>query len=570
MWVTLWLKLYKNITYALPAGNSIWRYSLTGCILTKLKRLYVVKTAFYFCGILLLMLMQSCFGNQPATAASKVMVRPLGNFNWQSAVAYEIFVQSFYDSNNDGTGDIPGMTSQLDYIKNLGANAIWLMPIMPSPSYHKYDVTDYRSIHPDYGTLNDFKVFLDEAHARGIAVIIDLVVNHTSCEHPWFQTAVSNPDSPYRNYYTWADYGTIAGNIEKKKTAPDSDNRIQWHAHENDEEYYYGYFWGGMPDLNFDNPDVRREVIEIGRFWLTEVGVDGFRLDAARHIFPDHRAEDNHQWWVEFRLAMEEVKPDVFLLGEVWDEAEVVAPYLKGLHSLFNFNLGRSLIDGLRAGTGNELASTHKHIRDYYTRIRPDFIDAIFLTNHDQQRVRSELTGPQAKVAASLLLTLPGTPFIYYGEEIGMKGNKPDEYIREPFLWEPASTDTGRTHWIKPKYNTDERTTPLSSQKRRKNSIYSHYRHLIQLRRKHAPLNNGLLEPVTTSNRSISAYWRKYGEQSFLIVHNVSDEKEEIFLDNVVLDEKEILFQSGKVNVKTSRVQMGPHSSVILEAVMGL
>lgn len=514
--------------------------------------------------------MQPSFGNPPATAASEGMVRPLRNFNWQTAVGYEIFVQSFCDSNNDGIGDFAGLTSQLDYVNELGVNALWLMPVMPSPSYHKYDTTDYRSVHPDYGTLHDFRVLLDEAHARGIAVMIDLVVNHTSCEHPWFQAAINDPASVYRDYYVWADYDTVATEIEKRATAADSDNQVQWHAHGNDEEYYYGYFSGGMPHLNYDNPNVRREVIEIGRFWLSEVGVDGFRLDAAKHLFPAHRAEDNHQWWVTFRLAMEEVKPNVFLVGEVWDKPEVVAPYLAGLHSLFNFDLGRRLINGLKAGTGNEIASTHKQIQDYYTRTRPDFIDAIFLTNHDQKRVRSELTGPQAKVAASLLLTLPGTPFIYYGEEIGMKGNKPDEYIREPFLWKPFAADTGRTRWMQPKYNTDKKTTPLSGQRKRKNAMYSHYRYLIQLRKKHAPLNNGLLEPVTTSNRSISAYWRKHGEQSFLIVHNVSDEQEEVFLDNVVLDEKEILFQSGKVNVKTSRVQMGPHSSVILEAVVDL
>ena len=176
--------------------------------------------------------------------------------NWPNGVTYEIFVQSFADSDGDGIGDINGMTGKLDYLLDLGIGAVWLMPISPSPSYHKYDVTDYKGIHPDYGTMDDFKKFVEEAHEKNIKVIIDLVVNHTASGHPWFIEASSSPENPYRDYYVWADKDSIADQLAKKEISQDSDNITQWHAVNGDttKEHYYGFFWGGMPDLNFDNP----------------------------------------------------------------------------------------------------------------------------------------------------------------------------------------------------------------------------------------------------------------------------------------------------------------------------
>ena len=170
-----------------------------------------------------------------------------GHDPWPLGVMYEIFVQSFADSDNDGIGDIRGMTAKLDYLRDLGIQGVWLMPISPSPSYHKYDVTDYYGIHPDYGTVEDFKLFVEEAHKRNIRVVIDLVVNHSSSKHPWFQSAVSDPESSYRDYYVWADPDSIKEQIAKKTVTLDSDNITQWHPSSGNEDYYYGFFWGGMP-----------------------------------------------------------------------------------------------------------------------------------------------------------------------------------------------------------------------------------------------------------------------------------------------------------------------------------
>lgn len=216
--------------------------------------------------------------------------------SWPFGVKYEVFVLSFADGNGDGKGDFKGLTAKLDYLQDLGVNGVWLMPIMNSPSYHKYDVTDYKSIHPDYGTVDDFKNFVTEAHARNIKVIVDLILNHSGSDHPWFQSAMKDKTSPYRKYYVWAKKDSIRAQISKKATSFDSDNITQWHAVNGDtlSEHYYGFFYGGMPDLNFDNPKVKEEFIDIGKFWLNEMKVDGFRLDAAKHIFPTDRAADNH------------------------------------------------------------------------------------------------------------------------------------------------------------------------------------------------------------------------------------------------------------------------------------
>ena len=283
---------------------------------------------------------------------------------WPRGVTYEIFVQSFCDSDNDGIGDIKGMTSKLDYLADLGIEGIWLMPMSPSPSYHKYDVTDYYGIHPDYGTMEDFKTFVNEAHKRNIKVVTDLVLNHSGSDHPWFKEASKSERSPYRDYYVWAHKDDPQTKGEGKTTGDDSHNVHQWHEVKGSDYKYYGYFWGGMPDLNFDNPKVREEVYNIGRYWLQEVGVDGFRLDAARHIFPDDRPEDNHQFWQEFKAEMQKVKPDVYLVGEVWAEAETVAPYFKGLPALFNFEMSWKMLAALKQGTGASLAIHHNRIRN--------------------------------------------------------------------------------------------------------------------------------------------------------------------------------------------------------------
>ncbi len=447
---------------------------------------------------------------------------------WPLGVKYEVFVLSFADGDGDGKGDFKGLTSKLDYLQDLGVNGIWLMPIMNSPTYHKYDVTDYKSINPEYGTIDDFKKFVEEAHSRNIKVVIDLILNHTGSDHPWFQSAIKGKDSPYRDYYVWANKDSIRDQIAKKNTSFDSDNIKQWHTVKGDTllENYYGFFWSGMPDLNFDNPKVRDEFKDIGKFWLKDLNVDGFRLDAAKHIYPDDRAEDNHAFWIEFRKEMEKIKPDVYLVGEVWSSAKVVAPYLKGIPSLFNFDMGYAITNVVNAGKDTiGLISKYKEISDFYTTVTSDYLDATFLRNHDQNRILSDVGDDPAKarVAAGILLTLPGTPYIYYGEEIGMLGTKPDEFIREPFLWDMGDADNTQTKWEKPKFSNDETVTPLHEQKVTANSMYRFYRDLIHFRNGSRALTKGDIENSTLSIDEVVSFIRHYRNEKLLVLNNVSD-----------------------------------------------
>ncbi len=475
----------------------------------------------------------------PMKETDKLPDKPLSV--WPLGITYEIFVQSFYDSNGDRIGDFNGLTQKLDYLADLGVEAVWLMPIMPSPSYHKYDVTNYIEVHEDYGTLQEFKNFVEKAHERDIKVIIDLVINHTGIGHPWFVKA-RQKDPIYRDYYIWSDLDSVAEQINKKEVTGDSDNILQWHALDEDPEgeHYYGFFWGGMPDLNFDNPKVREEIYQIGKYWLSEIDVDGFRLDAAKHIYPEERATDNHNFWKEFRSEMQQVKEDVYLIGEVWAPTEVSAPFTQGLPALFNFDLAYSIIGSLKnersvsaviAGSSWELEEGVTLIEGLirneaaFRRQNPDFINATFLSNHDQNRIGSMLGGHQEKIkiAASILFTLPGSPYIYYGEEIGMLGQKPDPYIREPFLWDIKKEDSGRTTWQRPSYSTDTTLMPLQQQKKDDNSIYAHYKKLIALRRNSEILTLGDISEIVTESMGLLAYRRSYHNESLLVIHNLTD-----------------------------------------------
>ncbi|WKV11132.1 alpha-amylase family glycosyl hydrolase [Marivirga harenae] len=465
--------------------------------------------------------------------------------DFPNGVAYEIFIQSWADGNGDGIGDFKGATQKLDYLQDLGISAVWLMPIMPSPSYHKYDVTDYKAIHPDYGTMEDFKIFLSEAHKRNIKVVIDMIINHTASDHPWFQEAKKGSDNPYRDYYVWADRDSIADQIAKKEVTQDSDNITQWHAVNNqkNEKHYYGFFWGGMPDLNFDNPKVRQEIYDIGRFWLDDIGVDGFRLDAAKHIFPDDRLKDSYKFWQEYRDEMRKIKPDVYLVGEVWSSSEIVKEFAKGLPALFNFDLAGSIQQSVIQGKNvaatiegpkwvnlenEDLISRLIKQREVFKSATDDYQDAIFLSNHDQNRVMSNFKGDitKAKTAASILLTLPGTPYIYYGEEIGMLGKKPDPNIREPFLWIDANSDTLRTSWMDPEFTSDETVGPVSQQEENANSLLNHYKKWIHLRNHNELLTKGSIEEFENQNRNLLAFTRAIDDEKLHVIHNLSSKSQ--------------------------------------------
>ena len=492
-------------------------------------------------------LLFSCTNKTNSTPSEEEVLTEESSNQWPEGVCYEIFIQSFADSNGDGIGDIPGATSKLDYLQDLGIKSVWLMPIMPSPSYHKYDVTDYKAIHPDYGTMDEFKIFVAEAHKRDIKVVIDMIINHSGSGHPWFIEASKGKDNPYREYYVWADKDSIANQIAKKETTQDSDNITQWHAVNGDTtaEHYYGFFWGGMPDLNFDSEKLRNEIVNIGKWWLTDVGVDGFRLDAAKHIYPDDRIKDSYEWWEYYCSEMKKAKPDVYIVGEVWAPSEMVVNFVKGFPSLFNFDLAGSINQTVIGGEsvastivgprwenieGKSLLDGFVENTKKYQLVNSEFKDATFLSNHDQNRVMSNLDGSveKAKLAASILLTLPGSPYIYYGEEIGMLGKKPDENIREPFLWTLKNEDFERTKWMKSVYSSDESVVPVSEQKNDPNSLYNHYKKLIHQRNNSELLLKGTIEAIQMPNEEVLAFKRVLEGRSMSIYHNLSGRVVEI------------------------------------------
>jgi len=443
---------------------------------------------------------------------------------WNERVFYEVFVRSFQDSDGDGIGDLAGLTERLDYLndgdpktsQDLGINGLWLMPITESPSYHGYDVVDYRAIERDYGDAAAFKMLVDEAHRRGMVVLIDLVINHTSIEHPWFQDAAADPHSARRAWYIWS---------ENDPGYRGPWGQAVWHKLGN--VYYYGIFWSGMPDLNYRTPEVTDEIYEISRFWLQEMGVDGFRMDAIRHLIEDGSVQENtpetHQWLRDYHAYYKSLKPEAMAVGEVWTRTEDVVPYVgEELDLCFEFDLASAILSGAKGGYASHIAGTMEKV----DRLYPPQQYATFLTNHDQERTMTQLrkNEAQAKVAAAIYLTLPGVPFVYYGEEIGMTGTKPDEQIRTPMQWtgEFGAGFTDGMPWYT--INDDYRERNVVVQLEDEDSLLNHYRTLIRLRSTHSALRTGTLTTVKSQDLYVYAYLRHDDEQTLLVIHNLNDQ----------------------------------------------
>ncbi len=436
-------------------------------------------------------------------------------------IYYEIFVRSFADSDDDGIGDLNGVIENLDYLESLGITAIWLMPINPSPSYHGYDVTDYYAINPDYGTMADFENLLDEAADRHIDIIIDLVVNHTSDQHPWYVSASASTSSEYRDWYIFPTGSNIG----------------------------YESFVGGMKDLNYDNPDVDQEIKNIMQFYI-EKGVHGFRLDAVTKLF-EHSATHPDtdldaalliRGWDTYIKTLNE---KAYIVSEAWyNDYSDYADYYLGSDSLFDFDLQMEIMT--RVGLGNSPYLFTDHLVDIYEEYalyHPDFIDGVIIGNHDMDRIASR-TGfnsydslEKLKLAASIQMTLPGNPYIYYGEEIAMKGYRDyshdgflldgygvvyDEVRRTPFVW---GDDTYQTSW----YNDDQnnQTISVADQMTSSESIWTHYQTMIALRKNNpALMYDNFFSPFRENSSAIQGFVRYYEDESYrqavLVIHNMS------------------------------------------------
>lgn len=443
---------------------------------------------------------------------------------WKDAVFYEIYVRSFYDSNGDGIGDFNGITQKLDYLNDgnpssstdLGINAIWLMPIMPSPSVHGYDVTDYYTTNPQYGTMEDFKELLRQAHNRDIRLILDLPLNHTSIDNTWFVKS-QDPQSPYRDWYIWSD-------INPGYLGPW--NQVVWHPLNG--AFFYGLFWEGMPDLNYKNPDVTKEIENIVRFWINDIGVDGFRLDAIGCLIEDGSQQcetsATHQWFRDFFQFYKGINPSAFTVGEVWANDEVVVPYIKNheVDLAFNFDLSSAIIRGINEENPKIITAEIIKSKNLF----PEGRYGAFVTNHDMERAATQFGTDlrKAKAAASIYLTLPDIPFIYYGEEIGMGGDAPNERIRLPMQWSSDKFADFSTHdpWLP--LQLDYVTINVRSEQDKNLSLLTHYRKLISLRNSYKVFRYGEVFVNTSSNPSIYSTSLIYQDELVLVIVNLSDQ----------------------------------------------
>ena len=441
----------------------------------------------------------------------------------RGATCYEVFVRSFRDSNGDGIGDLRGLTSALDYINDgnphsthsLGARCLWLMPVMASPSYHGYDVSDFYRVAPAYGTNDDFKRLVAEAHKRGIRVLVDMVLNHVSREHPAFQSALSDTASAYRS---WFRFSPTPGPLNRF-------GGTNWHKSPLRDEYYFGFFSPVMPDLNYERPAALAEMKKVASFWLTEMGVDGFRLDAVKYLVEDGAQVDDtpgtNTVLREYAAHVRHTKASAFTIGEVFDSTGTLLRYYPDqLDGYFAFEIADSLIAAVRTGDARGVLAPVLRLQAALpaTRWSP------FLRNHDQPRTRSAFDGDwdRSRVASFLLLTLPGVPFVYYGEELGMTGQKPDELIRTPMAWSRRGPHAGFTTgapWQP--LAADSMVANVEVQAADPQSLLMLHRRIIHLRSSHPALAVGQLIPLSTAHPSVVAFLRRDGARTALVVANL-------------------------------------------------
>jgi glycosidase len=509
-----------------------------------------------------------------AAAAAPAPPRP-GPW-WKGAVFYEVFVRSFADSNGDGKGDLPGLIARLDYLNDgdprtrsdLGVDALWLMPVFASPSYHGYDTTDYQAVNPDYGTNADLDRLLAEAHRRGMRVILDLVLNHTSDKHPWFQESASSATSPRRDWYVWRPDDPGWGQ-------PWNPGQATWH--QRGDAYYYGIFWGGMPDLNYRTPAVREEAKRIARHWLGK-GVDGFRLDAVRHLVEagpgagQSGSPETHAFLKEFARAVKEARPDAVLVGEAWSNTFDIADYYgqdgDELDILFDFPLSSAIVEGVKGGSGETIAAVLEEVARTYPR---GATDGPFLTNHDQIRVATQLAGDAAKLrlAAAIVLSVPGAPFIWRGDELGVRQppNNDDEFKRSPLPWD-ATPGGGFTTAARPwqRFAPGRETANVASESADPASLLSRYRDLIRVRQASPALRSGDLG-VVRSAPGVLAYLRRGGGETVLVVHNLGPSDAEVAVPQLAgaVAEPLLVDPGGSLSRDGPawRARMAAHSSAI-------
>ena len=611
----------------------------------------------------------------------------------RSSTTYQLLIYSFADSDGDGVGDFKGIQNKLDYLDGLGVTGIWLSPAHPTPSYHAYDVNDYSKVNPQYGSEQDFKNLIDAAHAKGIKIYMDYVLNHSGTGTTWFKDAVANPDSPYRNYYVFSDNPTAdvaAGRVDNygggknpgmgdwhslvsgsagyagrlhfvlnsqaktitvtettdaadtplstadwyiynnnfqgmKKTADgvyeitlDMNNdwgflvcsKKDWssgskygssasagaiqfgtpftlYTHSDNDKvgnirfggnasYYFASFASSMPDLNYgkytecENSPAFQDIAATADKWI-EMGVDGFRLDAVIWIYQAQIKANQRfldQWYQRCNATYKAAghSDDIFMVGEAWEGHSTEKQYYKGLTSCFEFEYFGALTTALGGNASKYVSTVNGYISDHLAQ-RSDAITSIFMTNHDQNRAAESLgkNSAKEKQAAAMMLTTPGKPFIYQGEELGYYGKKDngDEYVRTPILWDKAGTQCAKKG-VNNKVDTGMLKSSISveAQDADAESLLNVYRTWSRLRNTYPALADGTMTEAPGNGGSIAAWYMTSGSQKMLVIHNTSGSEKSVAATGDISKPVAVL---GTVTLDHDTLTLSGNSSVVFK-----
>ena len=495
----------------------------------------------FFCvSVFLIILLCSCAAAEDVELMNRYDLAPSGEavindvrfygdsgVNDLNRVFYEIFVGSFSDGDGDGTGDLRGIINRLDYLNDgdpasglsLGVEGLWLTPVFRSPSYHKYDVTDFYEIDPVFGTQEDLKELIDACHQRGMLIILDLPINHTGKQNRWFKSFVNahvmkNTSSPYYDFYTWIeeDAQAPAGRIFVKEPS----SKIKYEAN----------FSESMPELNFDDPFVRQSVLEVAQHYIA-LGVDGFRFDAAKYIYlgDNARSVDFWQWYIG---ELKKTKPDLYTVAEVWDGEGIISKYQK-CTNCFNFTLSQisgMIAETAKAGDVNRFTAYIQKYCDRLKNANDQAMSVLFISNHDMDRAAGYLTvsSGNMKVAANLYLLSPGSPFIYYGEEIGMRGSRgsanTDANRRLAMLWGDGDTVQDPTGTTYDKANQ----TPYTVQDLypQADGMYNYYKRLLMIRKANPEIARGEYTALQLKDTKVGGFLCSWQGQTAAVLHNTT------------------------------------------------
>lgn len=486
---------------------------------------------------------------------------------------YEIFPYSFCDGNGDKIGDLKGIISKLSYIKDLGFNAIWLTPVQPSPTYHKYDTTDYYNIDPAFGTIADYEELVAQCHAKGIDIYMDLVLNHTSNSHPWFTEMTSYlrsllpGETPSAQQCKYVDYYVI------NKEGGSGFSKIS-----GTEYYYECQFWTGMPDLNLDSEAVRAEIDNIVTFWLDK-GVDGFRLDAVTSYYTANN-EKNVKFLSWLNQCIKSKKKDAYIVGECWTDSVTYTNYYEsGCDSFFSFDFATNsgtIATVLRGGNAKSYGEHIVLVENMMKAKNPNGIAAGFTSNHDNARVAGTIPGADGKLkmAQAMAMMIGGSYYLYYGDEIGMKGSGDDENKRAPMQWSEDLLGYGMCRGCTTKEITHNNGTVLSQQAD-KNSLYYYVQQAARIRNTFPEIARGetaVISDVSTSD--VVVLKKTYQGEELLIVMNISENANTVDLSKVSVNGKEagtfevvgtLLDTSELVKVNGSTLQMPGYSIEFLK-----